>query len=235
MSAGQLPKETTVSAAPGALVEVAALAPDTAAAALAASSRSAAPPALPRPTTAVAHLKVGASQLLPYAQYQLTRLGLAGQVGLVALTAAAVVAVSALLPAQHSLQSMTDELANVRHAPAALAPDQAVPRLIATLPTRVQMSAVIGQIAAEAKSAGVSLDTGRYVYTPAKGGEIARYELEFPVKATYPDIRTFIDRTLTTVPAAALGKLRVERKAVGDAVVNADVGFVVFVRSEPLP
>jgi hypothetical protein len=235
MGAGELPKETTVSAAPGALVEVAALAPDTATAALAASSRPAAPPALPRPTSAVAHFKVGASQLLPYAQYQLTRLGLAGQVGLVALTAAAVVAVSALLPAQHSLQSMTDQLTNIRHAPAALAPDQPVPRLIATLPTRVQMSAVIGQIAAEAKSAGVSLDTGRYVYTPAKGGEIARYELEFPVKAAYPDIRTFIDRTLTTVPAAALSKLRVERKAVGDAVVNADVGFVVFVRSEPPP
>ena len=97
------------------------------------------------------------------------------------------------------------------------------------------MSGVIGQIVAQAKTAGVSLDTGRYVYTPAKGGEIARYELEFPVKASYPDIRAFIDHTLTAVPSAALGKLRVERKTVGDAVVNADVGFVVFVRSEPQP
>jgi hypothetical protein len=34
------------------------------------------------------------------------------------------------------------------------------------------------------------------------------------------------------VPAAALGKLHVERKTVGDPVVNADIGFVVFVRSE---
>jgi hypothetical protein len=32
------------------------------------------------------------------------------------------------------------------------------------------------------------------------------------------------------VPAAALGKLRLERKAVGDAIVVADVVFVVFVR-----
>jgi len=34
------------------------------------------------------------------------------------------------------------------------------------------------------------------------------------------------------VPAAALAKLHVERKTVGDQIVNADIGFVVFVRSE---
>jgi hypothetical protein len=81
----------------------------------------------------------------------------------------------------------------------------------------------------------VPLDTGHYVYSPAKAGAIARYDLEFPVKASYPDIRVFINRTLTAVPAAALGKLHVERKAVGDQVVSADIGFVVFVRSEPRP
>ena len=37
------------------------------------------------------------------------------------------------------------------------------------------------------------------------------------------------------VPAAGLGKLHVERKAVGDQVVNANIGFVVFVRSEQRP
>ena len=37
------------------------------------------------------------------------------------------------------------------------------------------------------------------------------------------------------VPAASLEKLRFERKAVGEQVVNADVGFVVFVRGEAQP
>jgi hypothetical protein len=222
---------TTVS---GALVEAPA-APDTVIAAIAASSRPAAPPVLAARPTPLARLQSGASQLLPYAQYQLSRLGVAGQTGLAALTAAAIIAVSALIPAQHALQSLSSDLTQARHAPTALAVGHGVPQIISTLPTRAQMSAVIGQIIAEAKTAGVSLDTGRYVYTPAKGGEIARYELEFPVKASYPDIRTFIDHTLTAVPAAALGKLRVERKAVGDAVVNADIGFVVFVRAGEQP
>ena len=234
MSAAELPKDTAAIAT-GALVETSPAALCNGVAVLAPPPAAPAPLALPARTSALARLRVGASELVPYAQYQLTRLGIAGQAGLVALTAAAVVAVSALIPAQHSLQALNAELANARHAPAAMSAEQALPRVIATLPTRVQMSGVIGQIVAQAKTAGVSLDTGRYVYTPAKGGEIARYELEFPVKASYPDIRAFIDHTLTAVPSAALGKLRVERKTVGDAVVNADVGFVVFVRSEPQP
>lgn len=234
MSALELPTDPTVATASGALVESPA-APDTVLAAIAASSRPAAPPALSARPTALARLQTGASQILPYAQYQLSRLGFAGQTGLAALTAAVIIAVSALLPAQHALQTLNNDLSQARHAPTALAATHGVPQLISTLPTRGQMSAVIGQIIAEAKTAGVSLDTGRYVYTPAKGGEIARYELEFPVKASYPDIRTFIDHTLTAVPAAALGKLRVERKAVGDPVVNADIGFVVFVRPGEQP
>ncbi len=56
--------------------------------------------------------------------------------------------------------------------------------------------------------------------------------MDFPVKASYPDIRKFINQTLTAVPAAALAKLHVERKTVGDQIVSADIGFVVFVRSE---
>jgi hypothetical protein len=205
-------------------------------AALAVSATTpAGPPLQPGRTPALTRVQGAASHLVPYVQYQVARLGLAGQVGLAALTAAVVIAVGTLLPAQDALQTLGAELTRARHAPAVTSTDQAVPRLIASLPTRAQMPLVIGQFAAEAKAAGVSLETGRYVYTAPKGGSIARYDLEFPVKASYPDIRTFIDHALTAVPAAALGKLRVERKAVGDAVVNADIDFVVFVRSGEQP
>jgi len=106
------------------------------------------------------------------------------------------------------------------------------PRLVESLPTRNQIPAVIGLIYAQAKEAGVPLDTGHYVFSPPKASTLARYDVDFPVKASYPDIRKFINHTLTAVPAAALAKLHVERKTVGDPIVNADIGFVVFVRSE---
>ena len=186
-------------------------------------------------SAALMRLQSAPVQLLPYVQYQLTRLGVAGQAGVAALTAAAVIALSALLPAKQAEQNLAAELAHVRNAPGSATGGQNAPSLLASLPTRTEISAVIAQVYAEAKGANVSLDTGHYVYTPAKGGTVSRYELEFPVKASYPDIRTFVDHTLAAVPAAALGKLRLERKAVGDAVVAADIVFVVFVRSGELP
>jgi hypothetical protein len=182
--------------------------------------------------TALARWQSAATELVPQLQYQIARLGLAGQAGLATLVAALVVVVSTLVPAQHALESLRAELMRAQHPSALTSPDQALPRLVASLPTRAQMPAVIGQVYTQAKAAGVPLDVGRYVFTPARSGAIARYDLEFPVKASYPSIRGFINRTLSAVPAAALSKLHVERKSVGDQVVNADIGFVVFVRSE---
>ncbi|HET7756323.1 MAG TPA: hypothetical protein VFK87_03620 [Steroidobacteraceae bacterium] len=193
-------------------------------------------PVATRGAAALARAQAAAGQIVPQLQYQVMRLGLAGQAGLAALTAAVAVAIGALIPAYHAMQTVSADLARVQHAPAGYSMEQAVPRLMASLPTRGQMPAVLAQVYAEAKAAGVPLDTGRYVFTPAKSGTVAHYNLEFPVKgAGYPQIRTFINRTLTVVPAASLDKLQVERKAVGEQAVNADIGFVVFVRSGDAP
>jgi hypothetical protein len=206
-----------------------------------AASVAAAPPAqplavrAPGSTNALAVVREAAGQLLPQLQYQITRLGIAGQAGLVAFVAATALAVVALVPAHNGLLSLQSALERAQHPAAAVGVAAAVPHLMASLPTRSQMPAVIGQMLAQAQAAGVALDKGRYAYEPAKAGTIARYEVEFPVSAGYPAIRTFINGTLTAVPAAALEKLRLERKAIGEQNVNADIGFIVFVRGEGQP
>jgi hypothetical protein len=222
--------EAAARAAAGAVVE----APAATVLAGASAPRSAVT-ALQGRISALARAQAGATQLGPQLQYQIARLGPAGQVGLAGLVAALVFAASALLPARHALDALSANIARAQHPSAALSADQAAPRLVESLPTRDQIPAVIGLIYAKAKEAGVPLDTGHYVFSPPKAGALARYDLDFPVKASYPDIRNFINHTLTAVPAAALAKLHVERKTVGDQVVNADIGFVVFVRSEQRP
>jgi hypothetical protein len=201
------------------------------------ATASAAPPAAlqaaPRTArSALARAQGAAGEIVPRLQYQLARLGPAGQTGLVALVAALVFAASTLLPAQHALDSLSADLARAQHPSGAQSPDQAVPRLVESLPTRAQIPAVIGLIYAEASKSGVPLDVGHYSYSSPKAGTLGRYDVEFPVKAGYPQIRTFINGTLTAVPAAALDKLHVERKTVGDAGVSANIGFVIYVRSE---
>lgn len=180
-------------------------------------------------------LREAAGQLIPQLQYQVSRLGIAGQAGLGAFAAAAALAIAAIIPAQHALQNLQSQLIHAQHPLSAPGVEPAVPRLVASLPTRGQIPAVIGEIYKQATTAGVPLNKGQYTYVPAKAGTVGRYEVEFPVAAAYPAIRTFIDGTLTAVPAASLGKLRIERKAVGEQVVNADIGFTVFVRGEGQP
>ncbi len=206
--------------APAAQVLAPAMAPRVAAAPLA------------RRAAALERVQAVAGQLVPQLQYQIMRLGTAGQAGLTALVGALAVAIGALVPAYHALQTLNADIARAQHPSAVNNIEQAIPHLVASLPTRAQIPAVIGLVVTQAKEAGVSLDKGHYLYVPPKSGAIARYELEFPVKAGYPEIRSFINRTLGAVPAAALSKLHVERKAVADPAVNADIGFVVFVRSE---
>jgi hypothetical protein len=182
----------------------------------------------------IARLRGTVVGIVPHAQYQLTRLGALGMTGLASMLAAVVIGLGALIPGQNAIRALDADIARAKqhHPPSEVTPEEGVGRLVAALPTRGQIPAVIGLVLQQAQQAGVPLDVGHYAFVPAKSGGVGRYELEFPVHASYPQVRDFINRTLTAIPAAGLDKLRIERKTVADQAVNADVRFVVFVRGE---
>jgi hypothetical protein len=168
---------------------------------------------------------------LPQARYQLMRVGPAGLTGLAVLLAAAIAAVALLLPAHQSVLALRNELTKAGHVmPSAARPDQTPQQFAATLPTREQIPALLGLVLAQATDAGIVLEQGRYTFSPATSNRLARYTFEFPVKADYGNIRSFINKSLTAIPALGLDKLHVERKNVGDTLVSADVGFVIYLR-----
>jgi hypothetical protein len=168
---------------------------------------------------------------LPVARYRLMRLGWPGLAGIGLIAASVALAIALLVPAQRSVTDLTAQIAQASHTgPAVLKPEQSVHQFSSGLPTRDQVPIVLGVVIAQAEAAGVSLDQGRYSYSPATTNRLARYSMEFPVKGDYANIRAFIDRSLKEVPALGLDKLRVERKNVGDMAVSADVGFVIYLR-----
>jgi hypothetical protein len=168
---------------------------------------------------------------LPQARYQLMRVGPAGLTGLAVLLAAAITAVALLLPAHQSVLALRNELTKAGHVmPSAARPDQTPQQFAATLPTREQIPALLGLVLAQATDAGIVLEQGRYTFSPATSNRLARYAFEFPVKADYGNIRSFINKSLTAIPALGLDKMHVERKNVGDTLVSADVGFVIYLR-----
>ncbi|MFL6605501.1 MAG: hypothetical protein ACJ8R9_29775 [Steroidobacteraceae bacterium] len=209
--------------------------------AAAANSRAAAAPAVPparalrtrSPKTSALSLQLqkAVTQWVPLAQYQLARLGPAGVAGVSASAAAVVIGLFALLSLRTANDSLNVQILRARHHPeVTVTPEQGLLRAVAQLPTRAQIAAVLGQVLQQAQAAGVELEKGQYTYVASPAGGFGRYELDFPVKAQYPGVRDFINRTLTHIPAAGLDKLSFERKLVGDTQVSAEVRFVVFTR-----
>jgi hypothetical protein len=171
------------------------------------------------------------ARAIPQIRYRLTRVGPAGLTGLGVIAAAAVAALALLLPAHRSVLQLRDELAKSSQTVVAPGADERTPQQLSTaMPTRAQIPAVLGVVLVQAAEAGIALDQGKYVYSAATSSRLARYTFEFPVKADYGKIRSFINKSLAAVPALGLEKLHVERKNVGDTVVNADVGFVIYIR-----
>jgi hypothetical protein len=198
----------------------------------------AAPAAVPATAEASAislQLQRLTTHTLPIAWYRVTRVGPAGLVGAAAILVATLVGAFAVFTGRQAADALTAQIANVQAQPGLAATgDGGVGKVVASLPRRREIPALVGVVLEQARAANVVLDNGHYSYTPPKGSSsVGRYELDFPVKAAYPNVRDFIDRTLSAVPAAGLGKVRIERKVVGDPVVSADIRFVVFVRPEP--
>jgi Tfp pilus assembly protein PilO len=145
---------------------------------------------------------------------------------------AVVFLVSAMLPQQHDLSELERQL-QAAHQPGNgrdAAPVR-LSRFMNTLPRRSELPSIVGQVFKLAAAAQVTLDRGRYELSPMRAGNLAQYRMTFPIKGRYPDIRLFIDSVMTTVPSAALEGLRVERKAVGEETVSADLRLAVFVRN----
>jgi hypothetical protein len=168
---------------------------------------------------------------LPQVRYQLMRVGPAGLTGIGALVAAAVAAIVLLLPAHQSVLVLRAELTKAGHAqPAAVQLERSPQQFAAALPTRAQIPALLGEVLVQATDSGIVLEQGRYTFSPATSSRLARYTFEFPIKSDYGNIRNFINKSLAAVPALGLDKLHVERKNVGDTLVSADVGFVIYLR-----
>lgn len=177
-------------------------------------------------------LQVLTTRTLPLAWYRLTRVGPAGLIGAAATLAAILITVVAVIGERGATSRLLAQIANAQaHPTLAAVSDAGVGKVISSLPTRQEIPAVVAVVLEQARAANVALDSGHYSYSAPKSGTVGRYELEFPVKADYPSVRNFINRTLSAVPAAGLDKLHIERKVVGDPVVSADIRFVVFVRA----
>ena len=163
--------------------------------------------------------------------YQARRLGAATLAGIAAVVLAVTLFIANNLPQGSAVAALKSQLAHL--APAAkgaLAPLSG--SALAALPPRGEAPEIVAKILEEARAVGVELPRGQYEFVPARDGVAARYRMTFPVHATYPQLREFMDRTLVALPAVAVEGMRIERKAVGEEAVDAELRFSAYVRSD---
>jgi hypothetical protein len=187
----------------------------------------------PTPLSAVAHVQLLCNRALAETAYRLRRVGTPTLAGAAAAVLAAVVFINGNLPQGAAITALRSEV--LRPTPlrtGAVKPGPAG-AVLASLPPRTEAASVVSKILEEARAAGVELPRGQYEYVPPRDGMAARYRMTFPVHATYPQIRKFMDRTLVALPAVAIEGLRIERKNVGDDGVDAELKLSAYVRSDP--
>lgn len=166
------------------------------------------------------------------------RLGVVGMSGGILLVTSLVLVITLLVPAQRAVTDLRTQLASALASPASASaqasanPEVSAGKFVNSLPSRAQLPSVLALVAGQAELANLQLQQGTYQLTPGKSGGLARYQLAFPVKGTYPALRKFIDGTLAAVPAAALESIRMEREDVSSNELEAELNFVVFVRGE---
>jgi hypothetical protein len=188
------------------------------------------PPARRAPAGSLARFQAASLALLAEGAWRLRRVGTSGLVGIGLLVGAAVLYGANTLPQGKAIAALKLQLARLGPAAQASASAPRVQVALGGLPTRDDASEVLARIYQEAMASGVELPRGQYEFLPARDGVAAHYRMTFPVHAAYPQLRTFMDRTLTALPSVAVEGLRIERKNVGDEAVDAELKLAAFVR-----
>lgn len=176
--------------------------------------------------------------VVPYLSRQVHGVGQAGAAGVALLVFAVTFFFGAAAPLRGELADLQSTLdgaqgSQPRTRPTVATPQAELKDFVTRLPQRRELPALTAQIVTLAQSAGLSLDRGTYDSSTTRSGQLVRARMAFPVHGRYPDIRRFIDTTLATIPGAAVDALRFERKQIGDAEIDADIRFAIYLRGGP--
>jgi hypothetical protein len=159
-----------------------------------------------------------------------------------ALIAAGVAAyLAALGPSQQTLASLQAELGQTRQRAAAASANgsdvpapQSEPRrllaLHAVLRQSAESSEVVRKMAALAEAEQIRLAQSDYQRQLHSGIQVSQVLITQPVRATYPQLRRYIESVLRTVPNISLDQIAARRENVGQTQVEARLKWSLWIQ-----
>lgn len=165
----------------------------------------------------------------------LRRIGLPGVLALGVLAACAAFWASTLAPLEERASTARARLARLDARPeaerraAAETPEAGLAEFYRFFASDLDATAWLERLHALARAERLELPQGAYRYNPATDERLARYEINLPVRGTYPQIRRFIASVLNEVPVLSLDQIAFEKKRVGDGEVEAQLRLTLHV------
>ena len=84
----------------------------------------------------------------------------------------------------------------------------------------------LDQLHAIAQASGVSIHTAEY-RMQATGTRLERYEIRVPLRASYAQIRSFLDTALAEIPMLSLDQVKFKRQTASESTVEAELNLTL--------
>ena len=162
------------------------------------------------------------------------KLGPLGGLGVALLFGCAVFFFTAVAPVEDELASLQEQRVaeDLARRAGRRTVDSAsqLNEFMAFFPTGDTTSHWLGLVYEAASKEGLELAQGTYKVRGESGVGLSAYQVTLPVRGGYPQIRRFVGRVLTDVPAASLESIAFQRERSADGAVDAKVVFTLHLR-----
>lgn len=106
--------------------------------------------------------------------------------------------------------------------------DEQLAAFYASFPPEQDVADSVGKIAVLAREHGLALQQAEYKAERDRAGKLTRLRMSLPLKGSYPTIRQFLSSLRAGLPVVSLEQVHFERQKVGDALVDAKIGLVIY-------
>jgi len=161
-----------------------------------------------------------------------------GLLGIALLVGAAVLALGVSRPMLARLQGLEDEARalSARSGGVPIRPATQRSQLAnfyAFFPPTSGLPDMLARVQRAARDNGLTLEKGEYRLVRDASFPLSRYQVTFPMRGNYAQVRGFVNDVLDTVPAAALEEMSLKRERVAEPVLDARVRFSLFLGMQP--
>lgn len=167
-------------------------------------------------------------------RWRLACLSNPGKLGVGMLILALVVVFAAILPQEKIKNTLKQKVRSAQAKQAEfpeqikLNDDQALQVFYDFFPRSDSSPFWINDLDKIARNRGMEVSRGDYRLVLEKEAKLARYEIQLPVRGSYPQLRAFIADALQAIPALALASVTIKRENIQTGRIDANLGMYLY-------